>query len=145
MTTDRQTIKGRRRARKLAVQAIYQRAVSQSESSEIEAQFRAIHSDDKADFDYFKRLFYGVEEKQAKLDELLLPFLDRPIESLNPIELAVLRLSTFELSEVLEIPYRVILDESVNLTKTFGSQDGHKYVNGVLNNLAKQIRAIEIG
>lgn len=145
VTTDRQTIRGRRRARKLALQAVYQRAISQSDSSEIEAQFRAIHGDDKADFEYFKRLFYGIEEKQVKLDELLTPFLDRPIESLNPIELAVLRLSTFELAEVLEIPYRVILDESINLTKTFGSQDGHKYVNGVLNNLAKQIRAIEIG
>ncbi len=144
MTIDKQTIKGRRRARKVALQAIYQRLISNTESTEIEAQFRAIHGTEKVDFDYFNRLFYGVEEKQAQLDEMLLPFLDRPIKNLNPIELAVLRLSAFELTEVLEIPYRVILDESVNLTKTFGSQDGHKYVNGVLNNLAKKIRVTEI-
>jgi len=144
VTIDKQTIKGRRRARKIALQAIYQRLISKTELTEIEAQFRAIHGTDKVDFEYFNRLFYGVEQSQTELDKVLLPFLDRPIKNLNPIELAVLRLSAFELTEVLEIPYRVILDESVNLSKTFGSQDGHRYVNGVLNNLAKKIRATEI-
>ncbi|MCH9755704.1 MAG: transcription antitermination factor NusB [Gammaproteobacteria bacterium] len=141
---DKQTIKGRRRARKIALQAIYQRLISKTEMVEIEAQFRAIHGEDKVDFEYFCRLFHGVEKAQESLDEALLPFLDRPIKNLNPIELAVLRLGAFELTEVLETPYRVILDESVNLSKTFGSQDGHRYVNGVLNNLAKKVRAVEI-
>ena len=144
VTIDKQTIKGRRRARKIALQAIYQRLVSKTELTEIEAQFRAIHGVDKVDFEYFNRLFYGVDQLQTQLDEALLPFLDRPIGNVNLIELAVLRLGAFELTEILEIPYRVVLDESVNLAKTFGSQDGHRYVNGVLNNLAKKIRATEI-
>jgi transcription antitermination protein NusB len=141
---DKQMIKGRRRARKIALQAIYQRLVSKDASTDIEAQFRAIHSDDKVDFEYFCRLFYGVEEASDKLDEMLEPYLDRPIKNLNPIELLVLRLGAFELTDVLETPYRIILDEAVTLSKIFGSQDGHRYVNGVLNNLAKQVRATEI-
>ncbi len=140
---DKQIIKGRRRARKAALQAIYQQLVSQSAPTDIEAQFRAIH-DDKVDFDYFCRLFHGVAEKQAHLDEVLEPFLDRPIKNINLIELSVLRLGAFELMDILETPCRVILDESVNLAKTYGSQDGHRYVNGVLNQLAGQIRAGEI-
>lgn len=141
---DKQMIKGRRRARKIALQAVYQRFVSKAEMTEIEAQFRAIHGNDKVDFDYFCRLFYGVEEAEVRLDKVLLPFLDRPFKNINPIELAILRLGAFELTDVLETPYRVVLDESVNLAKTFGSQDGHRYVNGVLNHLAKQVRAAEI-
>jgi transcription antitermination protein NusB len=141
---DKVAIKGKRRARKIALQALYQRLVSGLELSEIEAQFRAIHLDDKVDLDYFCRLLYGIEEAEERLDDAITPFLDRPIKSLNPIELVVLRLGAFELMDVLELPYRVVLDESVNLAKTFGSQDGHRYVNGVLNNLARQVRAVEI-
>ena len=77
-------------------------------------------------------------------EEALTPFLDRPIQSLNPIELTILRLCAFELFHCPEIPYRVILDESVSLAKAFGSQDGHKYVNGVLHNLAQTARKTEI-
>jgi transcription antitermination protein NusB len=141
---DKIAIKGKRRARKIALQALYQRLVSGLELSEIEAQFRAIHADDKIDFDYFCRLLYGIQEAEKRLDDAITPFLDRPIESLNPIELVVLRLGAFELLDVLELPYRVVLDESVNLAKTFGSQDGHRYVNGVLNNLARHVRSVEI-
>lgn len=143
MTTDRVLIKQRQRARKIAVQAIYQHLISDAALSEIEAQFRAIHGDGRTDLDYFCRLFYGVKERQSRLDAALLPFLDRPIDSINPTELVVLRLGAFELMEVLEVPYRVILDESINLSKTFGAQDGHKYVNGILNQLAKQVRTTE--
>ncbi|MDF1677599.1 MAG: transcription antitermination factor NusB [Legionellaceae bacterium] len=144
VTVDKQIIKGRRRARKLAVQAIYQQLISKASSAEIEAQFRAIHGNDKVDFDYFNRLFYGVEHSKARLDEALLPFLDRPIDGLNLVELSVLRLGAFELTEVLEVPYRVILDESINLAKTFGAQDGYRYVNGVLNQLAQVVRKAEM-
>ena len=141
---DKQLIKGRRRARKIALQAIYQRLISKEALTEVEAQFRVIHGDGKTDLDYFCRLFYGVEESIARLDEALTPFLDRPIKNINLVELAVLRLGAFELIDVLETPYRVVLDESVNLSKIFGSQDGHKYVNGVLNQLAKHIRVSEL-
>ncbi|MDF1826941.1 MAG: transcription antitermination factor NusB [Legionellaceae bacterium] len=144
MTGDKQNIKGKRRARKLVVQALYQRHISGDELAAIEAQFRAIHVSDNVDLDYFCRIFYGVSKDLARLDQTFEPFLDRKIESINPIELTILRLGTFELIEALEVPYRVVLDEAVTLAKTFGAQDGHRYVNGVLNQVAKQARAVEI-
>ena len=143
---DKLFIKRRRRARKIALQAIYQRLLSQTALTEIEAQFYAIHQDDeKIDLAYFRRLIYGVEEKAVALDEALVPFLDRPIAHINLVELAILRLGAFELIDVLETPYRVVLDEAINLSKTFGAQDGYRYVNGVLNQLAKQVRTVEQG
>ena len=145
MTGDKQTIKGKRRARKLAVQALYQRLISGDNLSEIEAQFRAIHGDEKADLDYFNRLLHGVSKGMESLDQAFEPFLDRKIESINPVELTILRLGAFELLEAFDVPYRVVLDEAVTLAKTFGAQDGHRYVNGVLNQLAKKVRAVEIG
>jgi len=139
-----QTIKGKRKARKLALQALYQWLMSGAELSEIEAQFRVANNMGSVDADYFCRLLHGIPAQLNPLEEAFIPFLDRPIHSLNPIELTVLRIGAFELLHCPEIPYRVVLDESVTLTKAFGSQDGHKYVNGVLNNLAQQARSIEI-
>ncbi len=141
---DKQLIKGIRRARKLAVQALYQWLMSGTELTEIEAQFRVANNMDKIDSAYFCRLLHGVPLHLKTLEDALIPFLDRPIQGLNPIELTVLRLSAFELFNCPEIPYRVVLDESVSLTKEFGSQDGFRYVNGVLNNLAKIVRTVEI-
>nr|WP_255673133.1 transcription antitermination factor NusB [Legionella sp. 31fI33] len=141
---EKQSIRGKRRARKLALQALYQWLMSSHELFEIEAQFRVANNMDKVDSEYFNRLLYGVPEQVKLLEENLMPFLDRSIESLNPIELTVLRLGSFELLFCPEIPYRVVLDESISLAKEFGSQDGHRYVNGVLNNLARQVRKIEI-
>ena len=141
---EKQLIKGKRRARKLAVQALYQWLMSGSELCEIEAQFRVANNMEKVDSAYFCRLLHGVPAHLKTLEEAISPFLDRPIEGLNPIELTVLRLSAFELFNCPEIPYRVVLNESVSLTKEFGSQDGFRYVNGVLNNLAKIVRTVEI-
>lgn len=139
-----QTIKGKRKARKLALQALYQWLMSGAAPSDIEAQFRAAYDVSTFDIDYFRRLLYGTIDNVDALEDALKPFLDRPFKGLNPIELSVLSLSSFELLHCPEIPYRVVLDEAVSLTKTFGSQDGHRYVNGVLNNLAKEVRIIEI-
>jgi N utilization substance protein B len=141
---EKQAIRGKRRARKLAVQALYQWLMSGSDLAEIEAQFRVANNMEKVDPDYFCRLLHGVPTQLNTLEEALIPFLDRPIKDLNPIELTVLRIGAFELFNCLEIPYRVVLDESISLTKEFGSQDGHRYVNGVLNNLARKTRLIEI-
>ena len=141
---EKESIKGKRRARKLAVQALYQWLMSGSDLFEIEAQFRVANNMDKVDVEYFCRLLHGVPANVSKLEEALTPYIDRPIEGLNPIELTVLRMSAFELFNCPEIPYRVVLDESVSLTKEFGSQDGYRYVNGVLNNLAKKVRTVEI-
>ncbi|KTD21870.1 transcription antitermination factor NusB [Legionella londiniensis] len=141
---DNLSIKGKRKARRLALQALYQWYMTASNLSDIEAQFRAMNDMSKVDSQYFCRLLYGVPEKLCDIENSFQPFLDRPIKSLNPIELTVLRLSTYELLYCPEIPYRVVLDEAITLTKAFGSQDGHRYVNGVLNNLAKNVRQIEI-
>lgn len=141
---DKQLIKGKRRARRLALQALYQWLMSGSDLHEIEAQFRVANNMEKVDVEYFSRLLHGIPKHLNALESALIPFLDRPIEGLNPIELTTLRIGAFELFHCLETPCKVVLDESVTLTKEFGSQDGHRYVNGVLNNLARKIRAIEL-
>lgn len=139
-----ESISGKRRARKLALQSLYQWLMAGTALSDIEAQFSAANNMDKVDGEYYRKLLYGVPKDLAAIEEALTPLLDRPIQSLNPIELSILRLCTFELFHCMEIPYRVILDESVSLAKAFGSQDGHRYVNGVLHNLAQTVRKIEI-
>lgn len=141
---EKNAISAKRRARKLALQALYQWLMTAQATSEIEAQFRLANDMNRVDEAYFCRILYGVPEHLETLQAELLPFLDRPIASINPIELTVLRLGAFELLYCPELPYRVILDESVVLAKAFGSQDGHRYVNGILNNLARQQRALEI-
>jgi len=137
-------IKGKRKARRLALQALYQWLMSGSDLVEIEAQFRASNNMEKVDVDYFCRLLHEIPSQLRVIEDSLTPFLDRPINGLNPIELTTLRIGAFELLNCPEMPYRVVLDESISLTKEFGSQDGHKFVNGVLNNLAKKVRVIEI-
>lgn len=137
-------INGKRRARRLALQALYQWMMSGEALFQIEAQFRARNNMEKVDVDYFKRLLYGIPEVVVALEAALTAFVDRPVQGLNPIELTVLRLGAFELFHCPEIPYKVVLDESISMAREFGSQDGHRYVNGVLNGLAKQVRMVEI-
>ncbi len=139
-----QLISGKRRARKLALQSLYQWFMAGDELTAIEAQFHAMNNMEKVNVEYYRRLLYGVPKELASIESALQTVLDRSIAQLNPVELTILRLCTFELLHCLEIPYRVILDESVSLAKTFGSQDGHKYVNGVLHNLAKTLRKTEV-
>lgn len=141
---EKQSIRGKRRARKLALQALYQWLMSGSELHEIEAQFRIANNMDKVDADYFCGLLYGIPKCVQQLEDRFIPFLDREITGLNPIELTVLRIGAFELIHCPEIPYKVVLDEAISLTKAFGAQDGYRYVNGVLNNLAQQARSVEI-
>lgn len=141
---EKQSISGKRKARKLALQALYQWLMSGSELSEIEAQFRIANNMEKVDGDYFCRLLYGVPEHVTALEDSFTAFLDREVNGLNPIELTVLRIGSFELLYCPEIPYKVVLDESISLTKEFGSQDGYRYVNGVLNSLAQEARSVEI-
>lgn len=141
---EKQEIKGKRKARRLVLQALYQWQMSGHELYDVEAQFRVANDMNKIDTNYFCRLLHGIPEKLAELEASFTPFLDRPLQSLNPIELAVLRIGTYELQYCPEIPYRVVLDESISLAKEYGSQDGFRYVNGVLNNLAQQVRHVEI-
>lgn len=141
---DKQKIQLKRRARKLALQALYQWLLAKNELYEIEAQFRVANNMEKVDVAYFCQLLYGVPEHCQSLENEFAVFLDRPVAGLNPIELTILRMGSYELVYCPEIPYRVVLDESISLAKTFGSQDGFRYVNGVLNNLARKVRTVEI-
>lgn len=141
---DKQSISGKRKARKLALQALYQWQMAGADLHEIEAQFHVAKNMDKVDAGFFSSLLHGIPENLSKIDETMRPFLDREIKDLNQIELVVLRLGTYELLFNVQIPYKIVLDEAINLSKSFGSQDGHRYVNGVLNQVARQVRAIEI-
>jgi N utilization substance protein B len=134
----------RSQARRHAVQAIYQWQMAGQDVGEIANQF--LEEQDLAGFEvtYFKDLLQGVPKHLNELDELLKPALDRAIESVDPVERAVLRLGAFELRYKPEVPYRVVINEAVELAKVFGAEQGHKYVNGVLDQVAKQVRSVEI-
>lgn len=141
---EKEAINAKRRARKLVLQALYQWEMSGAELCEIEAQFRVANNMDRVDGAYFAQLLHNIPQHLSVVEAAFTPYLDRDIQSLNPVELAVLRLGTYEFIHCPELPYKVILDEAISLTKTFGSQDGHKYVNGVLNQVAQKLRSPEI-
>lgn len=134
----------RHRARELALQAIYQWRMSGGDHLDIEKTTRAEKSLGRYDVELFSQLLRGVVDHNETLISVLTPHLDRDINELSPIEFSVLLLGTFELSRHPEIPYRVAINEAVELAKTFGGTDGHKFVNGVLDKLAAKVRAVEI-
>lgn len=141
---DKNDIRRKRKARRLALQALYQWHMTKLDSHEIELQFRLNNDFGKIDSDYFSRLLHGICEDYSTVDNLYETYLDRDIESLGPVERCLLRIGSFELVNMFEIPYKVILDESVNMSREFGATDAHKYVNGVLNQVARKIRVAEI-
>ena len=133
----------RRKARTLVMQALYQWHISKSEPLEIEAQFHE-QNGGKIDWKYFSEVFLEIAKQQEALDKLISPLLDRELKSLDPVERALLYLGAFELANRIDIPYRVVINECVELAKTFGATDGHKYINGVLDKLAKALRSVEL-
>lgn len=130
----------RRNARRLAMQALYQWELASSSLLEIEREFREDNNMQKVDADYFTELLHQVPTLKTELDEQIKPLLDRDISELTPVELTILRLSGYELLKRPDVPYRVIINEGVELAKTFGATDGHKYVNGILDKLAGRLR-----
>lgn len=133
----------RRRSRELAVQGMYQWRLTGEESAKIEKQIIE-QGTGRYDVTFFKALLQGALAQREPLEKLVSTHLDRPINELSPIEYSILLLGAYELLHQAETPYRVIINESVELTKTFGGTDGHKYVNGVLDKLAAQIRTVEV-
>ncbi len=133
----------RHRARELAMQGIYQWRITAGDGAKIEKQIQAEKNIGRFDKELFSRLLRGALSQHAEVEALILPHLDRPLEELSPVEFAVLLLGTFELSHNIEVPYKVVINESVELAKTFGGIDGHKFVNGVLDKLAPELRAVE--
>ena len=134
----------RRKARRFALQALYQWQVSGSGLGDIEAEFRTDNDMSKVDDEYFQDILHGVPKEKSVLDEKIQPFLDRRIDELTPVELAILRLGAFEMCHRIDVPYKVVINEAIELAKTFGATDGHKYVNGVLDKLAQRERMVEI-
>ena len=135
----------RRNARHYALQALYQWQISGTPAEDLVAEFFHYHVDKKTDLDYFKDLIQGVLRQSAQLDKEIQPYLGRLFEEVDPVELAVLRLATYELLHRPDVPYRVVINEALELTKKFGSVEGYKFVNGVLDRVAKKHRATEIG
>jgi N utilization substance protein B len=131
-------------ARKRAVQALYQWHLSGTDLVDIDAQFLLEYNMAKAEAGYFKTLFHGVAKNSNELDTKMIPLLDRPIQEVDPIERAIIRLGIFELQYCMDVPYKVVINEAVNLTKTYGAQDGYKYVNSILDGAAKILRKTEI-
>ena len=133
----------RKRARRRALQAIYQWQMTGQEAAEILGQFRTAQDLSMIDEEHFEKLLYGVTTDKEVLNDALQPFLDRPMEQVDVMERVVLRIGAWELLNCPELPFRVILDESVDLARRFGSEQGHSYVNAVLDKAAGVWRADE--
>ncbi len=133
----------RHRARELAMQGVYQWRVSGTDASEIEKHMQGEKNLGRYDKGMYARLLRGVLSGHVALEALLTPHLDRELSELSTVEFSVLMLAAFELSQQLDVPYKVVINEAVELAKTFGGTDGHKYVNGVLDKLAPKVRTVE--
>ncbi len=136
--------KKRSRARSRAVQAIYQWQMTGQDIIDINNHFIAEHPMARVDIPYFQELVRGVVDRVYALDDEITPFLDRDLQAVDPVERAILRLGTYELAQHPEIPYRVVINESVDLAKSFGGEAGHKYVNGILDKVAHKLRSAEV-
>ncbi len=135
----------RGRARRRALQAIYAWQLSHNPIERVIAEFETDQDMKVADVDYFKDLVAGTAARCAEIDARLLPFLDRNVGDVDPVERAVLRLATYELIHRPDVPYRVVINEAIDIAKRFGAEYGHTYVNGVLDRAARELRAPEYG
>ena len=135
----------RSRARRRALQAVYAWQMSGTGAREVIAQFAHEQAKEPADLAYFEDLVRGVDEHRKDLDAALAPFLDRDIEQVDAIERAVLRLAAYELRHRPDVPYRVVINEAIEIAKRFGAEHGHTYVNGVLDHAAADWRSVEVG
>lgn len=134
----------RRKARHYGMQALYQWHMAGAGLAAIEAEFRADYDFSHVDLEYFQALLHGVPACADELEATLEPLLDRKLSDLDPIERTLLRMGTFELARRPDVPYKVVINEAVALAKKFGATDGHKYINGVLDKVARELRKVEI-
>lgn len=136
-------ISPRHRARELAVQGIYSWQMTNNAVEQIELALATSNDMKKVDMTYFQSLLQGVINNAETLDKTIRPYLGRLPEELDPIEKAILRLATFELTAQMDVPYKVIINESIELAKSFGAEESHKFVNGALDKAVKTLRADE--
>lgn len=130
----------RRKARELAVQAIYSWQISKNSVSDIEVNFITENSKRRFDIEYFQQLIRGVTSSVSELDLAISPHVDRPLDDIDQVEKAILRVAIYELSDCQDVPYRVVINEAIELAKLFAADDSHKFVNGVLDKAVKLIR-----
>lgn len=133
----------RRKARHYGLQALYQWYMAQAALNEIEAEFRTDYDFSHVDNDYFHAILHEVPAQIDELEAIFTPMLDRSLKELDPIERSLLRLGTWELARRIDVPYKVSINEAVSLAKKFGATDSHKYINGVLDKVARQLRQAE--
>lgn len=136
MTGQIKKISPRRRARECAVQALYSWMISHNDAAEVELAFVAEQDMKGVDIPYFRKIFRQTVEQVEIIDGTMAPFLDRTIGELDPIEKAILRLSVYELKFAEDVPYKVVINEAIEVAKTFGAEESHKYINGVLDKIA---------
>lgn len=129
----------RRKSRELALQALYEWQLSGNSTSDIAQTLKQTKAFAASDESYFSRLLSGATSEADELEKLIAPHLDRPFKSLSPIERGILLLSGYELLREKEVPYKVVINEAVELAKSFGGTDGHRYVNGVLDKVARAL------
>lgn len=134
----------RTRARELMVQALYQKQIAGHTTTELLAQYREDAAYARVDQEFFEELFPVISNSQQAIEEKIDSLIDRPLEQLDPIELSILLIGVHELETRIEIPYRVVINEGVNLAKRFGSTDGHKYINACLDVAAQSLREVEV-
>jgi N utilization substance protein B len=134
----------RSRAREFALQGLYQSIVGRNAVDEVDSFTRDLAGFNKADAAHFDALLHGCVDQSAALDALIQPLLDRPWAEISPIEHAVMWIGVYEMQHCLDVPWRVVINECIELAKEFGGTDGHKYVNAVLNGLAPKLRALEV-
>ncbi len=134
----------RHKARRAAVQALYQWQLTEQEPSEIENHFILDHEMNGVDVDYFHHLIRDIPLHRHELDDHITPHLDRDLSEVDPVERAILRIGAYEMEFRPEIPYKVILNEAIELAKIFGAEHGHKYVNAILDKVAGDLRASEV-
>jgi len=134
----------RTRAREFALQALYQFIVGRNDAGDVDAFTRDLSGFHKADSVHYDALLHGCVAQTAEADELIKPFLDRSLAEISPIERAIMWMGVYELRHCPDVPWRVVLNECIELAKSFGGTDGHKYVNGVLHQLAPQLRPVEV-
>lgn len=141
----KQTPAARSKARRFVLQALYQMKLSGCTAAEVETQLFQDHDMKNVDTEYLHELLSGINSKKGELADLVAPKLDRKYEELDPVEVAALLIGSFELSERVDIPYRVVINEGVELAKRFGAAESHKLINSVLDKLAKDHRENEFG
>ena len=136
--------KQRHEARKAGLQILYRWQLNEELSRHVFADYIEENNMAAVDAEYLQRLFLGITENLAEIDAVITPALDRKLSLLNPVELAALRQATFELMHCIDVPYKVVINEAIELVKEFGAEGGHKYINGVLDKLVLTLRKAEI-